>query len=137
MPTTPPVPLLVASIGNPAPLYANTLHSAGHTLLEYIRSARGWPAFQRERIMGNGLVSRKSYKRLDWKQGGYVDDADDPWTLWQSTSLMNASGKGVKEAWERWRRDAPEGQGVLVVLHDELEKPLGTVVVRKAGVSAR
>lgn len=49
---------------------------------------------------------------------------------------MNESGKGVSSAYRTWIRENPQGR--LVVVHDELEKPLGSVTVRdKEGLSAR
>lgn len=119
-----PLPLLVCSIGNPGSQYANTLHSAGHTVLNRLAERLGYPCFQKERTYGNGLVSKPS--------GG------PDWTLWQSTSYMNVSGKGVRAAYLAWAKNIPEGEGRLVIVYDELEKPLGTVSLRTAqGLSAK
>lgn len=50
---------------------------------------------------------------------------------------MNESGKGVSSAYRTWARETSL-QGRLVVVHDELEKPLGSVTIRdKEGLSAR
>ncbi|GME29030.1 Peptidyl-tRNA hydrolase [Neofusicoccum parvum] len=139
-------PLFIASIGNPAPTYAHTLHSAGHTLLDAVRDARAFPAWQKDRLHANGLVSRQAEagvaRNFSWvpgivapgKKAGGVADGEEDWTLWQSPSLMNVSGKALAQAWGRWKRENREG--VLVVLHDELERGLGKVVVRRGG-SAR
>lgn len=133
---TPPRPamaprsLLICSIGNPGASYAHTLHSAGHVLLSSLRSVLAYPAFAKDKSMGNGLLSSPLYP----------DGADD-WTLWQSTSYMNESGKGVKKAWDKWRVSAPPSRGLegrLVVVHDELEKPLGHITLKDtAGASAK
>ncbi len=49
---------------------------------------------------------------------------------------MNESGKGVAAAFHSFLRQAPEGR--LVVVYDELERPLGNVTVRtKEGASAK
>ncbi|GME46466.1 Peptidyl-tRNA hydrolase [Neofusicoccum parvum] len=141
-------PLFIASIGNPPPTYAHTLHSAGHTLLDAVRDARAFPAWQKDRLHANGLVSRQAEagvaRNFSWvpgivapgggKKAGGVADGEEDWTLWQSPSLMNVSGKALAQAWGRWKRENREG--VLVVLHDELERGLGKVVVRRGG-SAR
>jgi PTH1 family peptidyl-tRNA hydrolase len=59
---------------------------------------------------------------------------------------MNLSGKGVAGAYRAWVREqslssattATATTGRLVVLHDELEKPLGSVTVREQqGLSAK
>ncbi|PQE10429.1 hypothetical protein CJF32_00000951 [Rutstroemia sp. NJR-2017a WRK4] len=116
--------LLVCSIGNPAP-YLNTLHSAGHTVLNVLRESLSYPSFQKSRAHGNGLLSSGSY-----------------FTLWQSPSLMNVSGPAVSAAWKQFLREnkqmgyGEEGCG-LVVVHDELELRVGEVKVRKGDASPK
>ena len=116
-------PLLVASLGNPPPAYANTFHSAGHTLLESVRYSFRYPDWQRHKPYFNGFTSR---------------GAD--YTLWQSPSLMNVSGKAVSAAWKAFLASQPSSEArsraLLVILHDELESPLGRIRV-KTGGSAR
>lgn len=116
-----PLPLLICSVGNPGAQYANTLHSAGHTVVNKLAAhLGGYTQFSKDKSMGNGLVSRGS----------------GDWTLWQSTSYMNESGKGVRAAWMNFSKMAEEGR--LVIVHDELEKPLGAVSLRTAqGLSAK
>ena len=122
-----PAPLLICSLGNPGPRYAKTLHSAGHTVLQKLAEQLGLGGFRRERGLGNGHVARTS---------NGPDGRD--WTLWQSTSLMNESGPGVRAAWKTWSQGQTDGEGRLVVVHDELERGLGSVLVRtQAGASAR
>lgn len=142
------VPLFIASIGNPAPTYAHTLHSAGHTVLDAVRDLRHFPTWQKDRFYGNGLVSRQAEAGVNanfsWlpgiigggakKDDSGVEEGEEAWTLWQSPSLMNVSGKALGQAWGRWKKENKDGE--LVVVHDELEKPLGKVVVRRGG-SAR
>lgn len=52
---------------------------------------------------------------------------------------MNESGKGVRGAHAAWSKTLPVGEeGRLVIVHDELEKPLGSLSVKtKQGLSAR
>ena len=124
MPATRTLPLLICSIGNPGSTYANTFHSAGHTILNRLAERLGYPSFHKDRSLGNGLVSRSESGR--------------DWTLWQSTSYMNEAGKGVRPAWTTWSRNIPEGECKLVVVYDELEKPLATVTLRTTqGASAK
>lgn len=122
------LPLLVCSIGNPGSTYANTLHSAGHTVANKLASHLGYAQFRKERELGNGLVSRSA-----------ITGSTGDWTLWQSTSYMNESGKVVRAAYTAWSKTIPVGEeGRLVVVYDELEKPLGAVTVRTAqGASAK
>ncbi|KAH8647054.1 peptidyl-tRNA hydrolase [Tricladium varicosporioides] len=113
-----PLRLLVCSIGNPAP-YTNTLHSAGHTVLNSLASSLGYPAFQKS----------KSYD-------GAVSIGPD-FMLWQSRSLMNVSGKGVAAAWRQFQKESRGEPTRLVVVHDELELPFGDVRVKDGALSAR
>ncbi|KAK4569827.1 hypothetical protein LTR86_002796 [Recurvomyces mirabilis] len=128
MTTTRTLPLLVCSIGNPGSTYANTLHSAGHTVLNRLVEHLGYAGFRKERELGNGLVCRPS-----------ITGSTGDWTLWQSTSYMNESGKGVRAAHNAWSKYMPVGDaGKLVIIYDELEKPLGVVTLRmNQGASAK
>ncbi|KAF2999349.1 aminoacyl-tRNA hydrolase [Curvularia kusanoi] len=144
MPPANPLPLLICSIGNPGPQYANTLHSAGHIVTTYIAGRKSYQPFTKGL---SGLVSRpdnttfslsllKGYSKT---QGG---PPEEDWTFWQSLSLMNVSGVGVKKAYAAWlaelrRRISPAQEGRLVIVHDELESALGKVTVRESGASAR
>ncbi|KAL8644331.1 MAG: hypothetical protein Q9210_007306 [Variospora velana] len=113
-------PLFIASIGNPSPAYTNTLHSAGHTVLDHLRTWLFLPPFTKSR---SGLFS-----------------ASPDFTLWQSPSLMNLSGKPVATAWRTFLSSlsTPQERNAarLVVVHDELELALGKIKVRDGG-SAR
>lgn len=152
-PSSPILPLLICSIGNPAPAYTNTLHSAGHTILQRISALRKFHPFTPDPALAprrsGALVSRPArvdFSVLPW---GSHDtrprqvrpreraEGEDHWTLWQSGALMNASGRGVRDAWDAWRRELGAEGGRLVVLHDELEVPLGAVRVRAGAASAR
>lgn len=97
--------LFIASIGNPG-RYRNTRHSAGHLLLDAIT-----PLLRTQLPLG--------YK------------------TWYSPSLMNASGKKLVHELDAFKRINHPGTNVrdltLVILHDELEKPLGKVVVKRGG----
>ncbi|KAH0354397.1 peptidyl-tRNA hydrolase, partial [Aureobasidium melanogenum] len=118
------LPLLICSLGNPGAAYANTLHSAGHNVVAALATLLQAGQFTKDRSYGNGTLTR-SY------------NPEMPWTLWQSPTFMNESGKGVSAAYRTWAREN-NMQGRLVVVHDELEKPLGSVTIRdKEGLSAR
>jgi PTH1 family peptidyl-tRNA hydrolase len=139
-------PLLVCSIGNPGPTYANTLHSAGHMLTTSLSQAKSYTPFTKGM---SGLVSRPSSTHLSFSLLGYkrvAADAPDigaDWTFWQSTSLMNVSGNGVKKAYNEWLRGIRSTygnstlEGRLVVVHDELEGALGKVTVRDGAASPK
>jgi PTH1 family peptidyl-tRNA hydrolase len=112
-------PLFIASLGNPPPAYRNTLHSAGHTILSSLQQHLVYPPFAKSRAHANGLLSR-----------------GNDFTLWQSPSLMNVSGPAVATAWKAFLRDLPNEertQAKLVIVHDELESPLGKIKVKNGG----
>lgn len=114
----------VCSIGNPESTYRNTRHSAGHSVIELIRKSLHFSPFAVDRQYG-GLVSRGIYT--------------DKYTLFQSPSLMNISGKPIKSAWRAFLRELgqeEQDRALLVVLHDELEKPLGQVKLKETGSPA-
>ncbi|KAI9687485.1 MAG: aminoacyl-tRNA hydrolase [Bathelium mastoideum] len=145
MPPVPRHPLLVASLGNPGPTYANTLHSAGHTLLLAVAQYLKYSPFSGCHDLGKGVALRPYPSSTD--AGNTAAD----WVLWQSPSLMNTSGRPVSQAWKAWqggaltpalqpKENAAETRterGMLVLLHDELDVPLGQLKKRGAGVSAR
>ncbi|KAL6706713.1 hypothetical protein ACN47E_005255 [Coniothyrium glycines] len=140
-------PLLICSIGNPGPIYANTLHSAGHVVTSYLSERKAYQPFSKGLA---GLVSRPDNTTMSFSlMSGYrrvqgdALAAEDDWTFWQSTSLMNVSGVSIKKAYNEWLRHVRRGAGAadavgrLVVVHDELEGALGKVSVRDGGASAK
>lgn len=138
-------PLLICSIGNPAP-YANSLHSAGHFITSYLSERKHYQPFTKGL---SGMVSRPDNSTLSFNLTGFrkvQGDAPPPeenWTFWQSTSLMNVSGVGVKKAYNEWLQDikrtsgSPDTQGRLVIIHDELELDLGKAQTRESSASER
>ncbi|KAL9099486.1 MAG: hypothetical protein Q9163_005023 [Psora crenata] len=112
-------PLLIASLGNPPPTYKNTLHSAGHTILDALALQLGYPPFTKSRSHANGLISRGPAA-----------------LLWQSPTLMNVSGPAVAGAWRTFLKELSDERrpaARLVVLHDDLESPLGKVKIKQGG----
>jgi peptidyl-tRNA hydrolase, PTH1 family len=121
-------PLLICSLGNPGPTYAHTLHSTGHTITSHISSVKSYRPFTKGL---SGLVSRPDNTTYSFGifQGFKRERLDGPpdeddWTFWQSTSLMNISGLGVKKAWREYSKDIiKEGlEPRLVIIHDELDR---------------
>ncbi|KAL5334546.1 peptidyl-tRNA hydrolase [Aspergillus crustosus] len=95
--------LFIASIGNPGG-YRNTRHSAGHLLLDAI----------------SPLLSTH---------------LPPVYRSWQSPSYMNESGKKLVRELESYKRIDPSRPAslTLVILHDELEKPPGKLVIKRGG----
>jgi PTH1 family peptidyl-tRNA hydrolase len=125
LPRPPQRLLYIASIGNPAP-YRTTRHSAGHILLDAVTP------------------------HLRTRLGPSISPL---YTTFYSPSLMNISGPKLVKNMTKWlsSRDAlaldlpggalPGGASVgypatLVILHDELEAPLGKVRVKRGGAES-
>lgn len=136
-----PVPLLISSIGNPTTIYADTLHSVGHTILDAVQGIIRYPAFTPFLSGQKSALTHLSRRRLVFPFVREVEKSEneDDWTLWKSGSLMNVSGPAVAKAFERWRMEWEPRQrrGHLVVVHDELESGFGAVKMRDGWSSAR
>ena len=118
-----PARLFVASLGNPPPLHS-TRHSAGHLILRSLVSYLGFPAPHRNAAYAGGHVS--------------ASPAVPTYILYQSPTLMNVSGPALLKAWNHFSslhgRDICTG---LVILHDELELPLGQLKLKRGTGSAK
>lgn len=104
---TPRRRLFIASIGNKAP-YRQTRHSAGHLLLDAVKPL---------------LASTHG-------------DTSAFHETWYSPSYMNESGPKLVRALENWRQTATSYPTTLIILHDELEAPLGKLRVKRGGPEA-
>ncbi|KAF2823715.1 peptidyl-tRNA hydrolase [Ophiobolus disseminans] len=140
-------PLMICSIGNPGSTYANTMHSAGHIVTSYLAQRKAYKPFNKGL---SGLVSKPNTTQISFGiiQGfrrveGAPIPVDEDWTFWQSTSLMNVSGRGVAKGYTEWLRQVrakygdAQLEGRLVVVHDELESALGKVTIRDGTASAK
>ncbi|CAJ0550984.1 Ff.00g109140.m01.CDS01 [Fusarium sp. VM40] len=101
---------LVVSLGNPLPKYAS-LHSAGHFALNGLAKALRNPSF-REVTLGNTKC---------------LASQGPKYTLVQSPTLMNISGRFVNKVWKEMTQQHDPASLSLVIVHDELEKDLGVV----------
>jgi len=104
---------VVLGLGNPGPRYAGTRHNAGHAVVELL--AKRW---------GIGLDEGS-----DAARGGAGDVAGRHVYLAVSRVFMNESGRAARALWNRMGRQA---RG-LVVVHDDIDLPLGTVRLKEAG----
>lgn len=105
--------LLVVGLGNPGPSYAATRHNAGFMVLDLL-GAR----------VGGSFKSHKS--RCDVLEGRLVGV---PVVLAKPRSYMNESGGPVVAA-ARFFKVAVED---VIVVHDELDLPFGTVRLKRGG----
>ena len=99
---------LVVGLGNPGPRYAKTRHNLGFWVVDRVGAGADW------RQRGNALVAR-------WRGG---------W-LMKPTTYMNNSGEAVAP-FVRYYKIAPEN---VLVVHDDMDLPLGRLRLRRGGSS--
>jgi PTH1 family peptidyl-tRNA hydrolase len=104
---------IVAGLGNPGPTYQWTRHNAGFLFLDRIA--------QRESIS----ITKKSFSGLcgEWNCAGHR------LTLLKPQTFMNLSGNAVMQALQFHKLPLAS----LIVIHDELDLPFGTVRFKNGG----
>ena len=105
---------LIVGLGNPGREYERTRHNAGFWWVEAIaeRKRASWS----KEVKFSGWVAKVN-------EGGH-----DFWLLKPAT-FMNLSGRSVSALMRFYRIEAAE----LLVVHDELDLPPGTVKLKKGG----
>ena len=107
-----PIKLFVG-LGNPGGQYEATRHNAGFWWVDLVAASNNSPIKLDSKFLG--LV-------------GKLSNSNDTWLLKPNT-FMNASGKAVA-ALANYYKILPEQ---ILVIHDELDLPAGTVKLKKAG----
>ena len=105
---------VIAGLGNPEERYANTLHNAGFWCVDELARRAG--------------ATFKYEKRFDADVCKMNLHGSELW-LMKPQSYMNLSGKPVRALLDYYRV-APEE---LLVVHDEIDLPPGTVRLKKGG----
>jgi len=106
--------LLVCGLGNPATQYKYHRHSIGFLILDMLRTRFHYPPWSRD---------RESY--------GHFSITSAPCVLFKSSVFMNKSGKAVAKAYKNL---GGVDWGRLLVIHDDLELPVGKVKLRTMGM---
>lgn len=109
-----PADLLVIGLGNPGPEYAQTRHNLGQIALEMLAARHGVTL---KRAMGKALWG---HARVNGKL----------LALGLPGTFMNLSGEGVAPLARRYGID---DLARLVVVHDEIDLPVGRVQVKQGG----
>ncbi|KAA8917397.1 hypothetical protein TRICI_000458 [Trichomonascus ciferrii] len=113
-----PISLIVASLGNPGPQYKLTRHNAGHIVLNSVRQ---------KLQLGQALT-----KPI---QGGTLTRFDNcPGLIFtESCHYMNLSGRAIRGVYKWYDKHYSNmsRNRKLLVLHDELDLPLGTVAYKQ------
>ncbi len=105
---------LVVGLGNPGPTYAATRHNAGFFVLDLLASRVGGSFKSHTRAAADVLEGRI---------------AGVPAVLAKPKSYMNESGGPVVGAARFFKVPVEE----LIVVHDELDLPFGTIRVKRGG----
>ena len=107
---------LIVGLGNPGSGYSGNRHNLGYMCLNYIA---------------------KKYKiKFDKKQGqariGAGDIDGEPVTLARSQTYMNESGRAVTSLVKKYKLSLDD----LIVIHDDLDLPVGRIRIRRCGSAA-
>ena len=109
---------MIVGLGNPGPEYDKTRHNAGFLVVDELASRMHGTLGRHQRAMAAALEGR-----LGSPGSGERVVLVEPW------SFMNASGGPVKALMGFYDVDVEH----LVVVHDELDLPLGTVRLKLGG----
>lgn len=117
---------MIVGLGNPGQEYAMTRHNFGFmlvdALLNYARDARFGPVEK---------ISSPKDKLELWK-AWLAPRPANPWLLMKPLTFMNLSGQAVRPVLDYY--DIPVE--TLIVLHDEMDLPLGRMRFKFGGSSA-
>ncbi len=107
---------LIAALGNPGSQYALTRHNAGFLALDYLLGGHGLESLQRKSDFDSLIV-----------KGNYVGQEC---LFAYPQTFMNESGCAVSAIMQFYKLSAND----LIVLHDEIDLPLGTIrLARNSG----
>lgn len=112
--------MIVVGLGNPGERYENTRHNAGFWVVDRLASAWGAPPF-RSKFQGH-------LTQVDRRRGAETLRL----ALLKPSTFMNLSGQSVQGAAAFFK----EGPKDIVVVHDELDLPLGRIALKAGGGSA-
>jgi peptidyl-tRNA hydrolase, PTH1 family len=104
---------LIVGLGNPGNEYTGTRHNAGFWWVDQVCAETG---------------SKLNLEAKFFGHSGKLKDHQEVWLL-KPTTFMNASGRAVG-ALAKFYKILPEA---ILVVHDELDLPPGTVKLKKGG----
>lgn len=110
---------IIVGLGNPGPEYAATRHNVGYRVADLLASN-----------MGGAFRAHRS-GRADVVEGrlGGPGTTTPPVVVARARTYMNDSGDAVRRLLDFYKVPAPR----LVVVHDELDLPLGSLRVKFGG----
>jgi PTH1 family peptidyl-tRNA hydrolase len=114
---------LIVGLGNPGPDYEHTRHNLGFMVLDTLMR-------ELERRPDAGLTTAKSEKSLYalWQ----ASIGGDRWLLAKPLTYMNRSGQAVGRICRYFKLEPEQ----VLVVHDELDLPLGRLRLKQGGGTA-
>ncbi|HPH97219.1 MAG TPA: aminoacyl-tRNA hydrolase [Anaerolineaceae bacterium] len=110
------LPFLIAGLGNPGREYRETRHNIGFMLVDELSQAWG---FRLSRVQNKAIVTTGQF------QGRRI-------ILAKPQTYMNLSGQAISSLTKFYKVPVEH----LIVAHDDLDLPLGTIRLRPGGGSA-
>lgn len=123
--------VVILSIGNPLPEYNGTRHSVGHYIMEQIRALLNYPGFSKDTVE----TSRIDNTKLQNDKTSRNENFHNVLLARSTNSYMNLQGRPVLKFWQNYCKKNPNAS--LVIVHDELQIPLGKIQIRRRNTSAR
>ncbi len=114
---------LVAGLGNPGNRYRDTRHNFGFMLADaLVRAGREVRALS----MGSGTTKLCELQRVT------MHDGRTQWLICKPLTYMNDSGRAVARASQYFKIPIDD----ILVLHDEIDLPLGRIKLKRGGGNA-
>jgi PTH1 family peptidyl-tRNA hydrolase len=104
---------IIAGLGNPGPQYQWTRHNAGFLFLDRLAT------------LENISITRKTFSSL----AGEWNRREDRLIILKPQTFMNVSGRAVMQALQFHKLPLSS----LIVVHDELDLPFGTIRFKQGG----
>jgi PTH1 family peptidyl-tRNA hydrolase len=110
--------IVIAGLGNPGEKYRRTRHNIGFLVVDRIAEKYGIPLQKKDTYsIGEGVL-----------EGHRV-------ALLKPLTFMNLSGRAVQKVYRKYRHAAEDPGSNLIVIHDDIDMPVGKVRVRRNGSS--
>ena len=106
---------IIVSLGNPGQSYVDTRHNVGVTFLEYLADCHDIEFDFRDSLASFGT--------------GTIDGSDV--ALCKTSTYMNSSGSAVSYLLRKFKKTSSD----LLVIHDDMDLPLGKVRIKASGSS--
>jgi PTH1 family peptidyl-tRNA hydrolase len=105
---------VIVGLGNPGDKYAATRHNVGYWLLEQLAADAGAPLNTEKKVLGDVAQTAIAHNNV---------------RLLRPSTYMNESGQSVRRMLDFYKLQPEQ----LLVIHDELDLPPGTIRLKKSG----